>query len=206
MRIGWACFISVLLATSGSGQSQRPDASQGNQPSYHITMVPRTITAINYETRKTTEIGFQGSPLLPLANGKAKVASDRGRIAINAEFKGLEPAQKFGAEYLTYVIWAVTPEGKSSNLGEVLLDGDKSKLSITTALQTFGLIVTAEPYYAVSEPSDAVVLENVVLPETRGTIQQMNANYQSLGRGQYSYVVRANESYVKSKVPIEVEE
>jgi hypothetical protein len=206
MRIGLACFISVLLATSGAGQPQRPDTSQGNQPSYHITMVPRTITAINYEARKATEIGFQGSPLLPLAKGKAKVASDRGRIAVKAEFKGLEPAQKFGAEYLTYVIWAITPEGKSSNLGEVLLDGDKSKLSITTALQTFGLIVTAEPYYAVSEPSDAVVLENVVLPETTGTIQQMNASYQSLRRGQYSYVVRANESYVKSNVPIEVEE
>src|ERR1700693_5972173 len=112
MRIGWACFISVLLATSGSGQSQRPDASQGNQPSYHITMVPRTITAINYETRKTTEIGFQGSPLLPLANGKAKVASDRGRIAINAEFKGLAPAQKFGAGYVTSVLSVHTRGGK----------------------------------------------------------------------------------------------
>src|ERR1700730_819869 len=206
MEIGWACFITVFLAASGAGQTQRPATSQDHQPSYHITMVPRTTTAINYETRKTTEIGFQGSPLLPLAKGKAKVASDRGRIAINAEFKGLEPAQKFGAEYLTYVMWAITPEGKSSNLGEVLLQGDASKLRVTTSLQTFGLIVTAEPYFAVSEPSDAVVLENVVLPETTGIIQQMNASYQSLRRGQYSYVVRTNESFVKSKVPIEVEE
>jgi outer membrane protein OmpA-like peptidoglycan-associated protein len=205
------CIYVVLLFLVGAcavqAEQQSAESRQRNQPTYHVTMVPRTITAINYENRKSTEIGFEGSPLMPLAKGRAKVTSERGRIAIDAEFKHLVPAQKFGAEYLTYVLWAITPEGKTNNLGEVLLDGDQDKLKVTTSLQTFGLIVTAEPYYAVSEPSDAVVLENVVRSETRGDIQQMSANYRLLGRGQYGYdVAGASQSYTKSKVPIEVEE
>jgi outer membrane protein OmpA-like peptidoglycan-associated protein len=198
--------MSLLIAGSASAQ-ERPSMPQESQPVYHVTMVPRTITAINYQNRKSTEIGFQGSPLLPLARGQAKVDSERGRIAIAVEFRNLEPAQKFGAEYLTYVLWAITPEGKANNLGEVLLSGDKSKIAVTTTLQTFGLIVTAEPYYAVAEPSNAVILENVVVPGTAGTIQQMNANYRSFGRGQYSYSVpAATQSYSKSTIPLEVEE
>jgi outer membrane protein OmpA-like peptidoglycan-associated protein len=200
-------LVFLVIAPSALALQQSAASQQKNQPTYHVTMIPGTITAINYQNRKSTEIGFQGSPLLPLAKGQGKVISERGRIAINAEFRNLEPAQKFGAEFLTYVIWAITPEGKANNLGELLLDGDKAKLSVTTSLQTFGLIVTAEPYYAVSEPSDAVVLENVVVPGTSGTIQQMNATYQLLGRGQYSYdVAAAIQSYPKSKVPLELEE
>jgi outer membrane protein OmpA-like peptidoglycan-associated protein len=205
------CIYVVLLFLAGAWNmqalQQSAESRQKNQPTYHVTMVPRTITAINYENRKSTEIGFQGSPLLPLAKGEARITSERGRTAIDAEFKHLEPARKFGPEYLTYVIWAITPEGKVNNLGEVLLDEDRSKLRVTTSLQTFGLIVTAEPYYAVSEPSDAVVLENVVRRETRGMIQQMNANYRLLGRGQYSYeVAGASRPYRKTRVPLEVEE
>jgi outer membrane protein OmpA-like peptidoglycan-associated protein len=209
MKSRCICVVLLFLVSACSVQAwqQSAESRQKNQPTYHVTMVPRTITAINYENRKSTEIGFQGSPLLPLAKGEAKVTGERGRIAIAAEFRHLEPAQKFGAEYLTYVMWAITPEGKVNNLGEVLLDEDRSKLRVTTSLQTFGLIVTAEPYYAVSEPSDAVALENVVRSETRGTIQQMHANYRLLGRGQYGYdVAGASQSYPKSKVPIEVEE
>jgi hypothetical protein len=201
-------FGLAILAVAGGVHAQQARASrQKNQPTYHITMVPGSITAINYQNRRSTEIGFQGSPLLPLAKGQAKISSERGRIAISAEFRNLEPAQKFGPEYLTYVLWAITPEGKANNVSEVLLEGNKSKISVTTALQTFGLIVTAEPYFAVSEPSDAVVLENVALPGTSGTIQQMSTKYQLLGRGQYSYnVAGANHFYPKSKVPLEVEE
>jgi hypothetical protein len=145
-------------------------------------MVPRTILAINYQNRTKTEIGFQGSPLMPLAKGEANVESKNGRIAVDAEFKNLEPVMKFGPEYLTYVLWAITPEGESKNLGELLLSGGKSKLQATTTLQTFGLIVTAEPYYAVSDPSDVVVLENVVVPATAGTLQQVNVNYRVFKR------------------------
>ena len=143
-------------------------------------MVPRTILAINYQNRTKTEIGFQGSPLMPLGKGHAVVESKNGRISVDADFRAIGPANKFGPEYLTYVLWAITPEGRANNLGELLLSGEKSKLQATTTLQTFGLIVTAEPYYAVAEPSDVVVLENVFDAATTGTLQQVNAELSTL--------------------------
>ena len=197
-------FLSMSL---GNAARARNNTAQ-NQPTYHVTMTPGTIVTINYQHRSgSTTIGFQGSPLLPFAKGQAKVNGKVGRIQINAQFSKLEPAQKFGNEYLTYVLWAITPEGKSNNLGEILLDGDKSKIDVTTSLQTFGLIVTAEPYFAVSQPSNVVVLQNVVLPETSGTIDQAPASYQLLERGAYSYEVSktsGNLSRSDNKVPLEL--
>src|ERR1700679_621292 len=173
-------FLSISLGDSARARSNPP---QNQQPTYHVTMSPASIVTINYQHRSgSTTIGFQGSPLLPFAKGQAKVAGKVGRIQINAQFSKLEPAQKFGNEYLTYVLWAITPEGKSNNLGEILLDGDKSKIDVTTSLQTFGLIVTAEPYFAVGQPSNVVVLQNVVLSGTTATIEQVPANYELLDR------------------------
>jgi outer membrane protein OmpA-like peptidoglycan-associated protein len=195
-------FMSVFCAVSIT-EAQTPPPN----PSFHVTMEPGTILAVNYQHRESTEIGFQGSPMLPLARGHAKVTGRTGRISIEAEFNKLRPAQTFGPEFLTYVLWAITPEGKANNLGEVLLDGDHSKIGVTTALQTFGLIVTAEPYYAVASPSDAVALVNVLLPQTTGTMEQINASYQMLGRGVYTYdVAAATARYPKSKTPLELDE
>ena len=199
--------LAFLAMSLGNAARARNNTAQ-NQPTYHVTMTPGTIVTINYQHRSgSTTIGFQGSPLLPFAKGQAKVNGKVGRIQINAQFSKLEPAQKFGNEYLTYVLWAITPEGKSNNLGEILLDGDKSKIDVTTSLQTFGLIVTAEPYFAVSQPSNVVVLQNVVLPETSGTIDQAPASYLLLDRGAYSYEVSktsGNLSRSDNKVPLEL--
>jgi outer membrane protein OmpA-like peptidoglycan-associated protein len=202
-------FLTLIFALAASSMHAQQSAAsmQRSGPTYRITMVPGTITAVNYQNRESTEIGFRGSPVLPLATGHAKITSRPGRISIEADFSKLQPAQTFGQEFLTYVFWAITPEGKASNLGEVLLDGDKSKISVTTSLQTFGLIVTAEPYYAVASPSDALALVNVVLPETAGTIEQINASYQMLGRGAYTYdVATVMARYPKSKTPLELDE
>ena len=111
--------------------------------------------------------------------------SKQGYIEIEVEFDGLQPATKNGAEYLTYVLWAITPEGRTSNLGEILLNGTKSKLDVTTELQVFGLVVTAEPYYAVTRPSDLIVMENVVRADTMGKVEEIDAKYELLQRGQY---------------------
>jgi outer membrane protein OmpA-like peptidoglycan-associated protein len=206
-------FISALCITALVFPFAAPAKAQTGPPAgqnrYEVTMTPRTILAINYENKKVTDIGFEGSPLMPLGKGHAVVESKNGRIAINAQFEHMEAAEKFGPEYLTYVLWGVTPEGKANNLGEVLLTGDKSKLQVTTTLQTFGLMVTAEPFYAVAEPSDVVVLENKQISGTAGTLQQVNVNYQLFRRGLYSYDVTAvNASYQtpKSKVPLELAE
>ncbi len=123
---------------------------------------------------------------MPAANGVASVKSNRGSIAIEAEFGELQKPTAFGTEYLTYVLWAISPEGSAVNLGEVLVGGNhRSKLNVTTDLQAFALIVTAEPYYAVHQPSNVVVLENVVRIDTKGTSETVNAKFELMERGSY---------------------
>ena len=204
------CLALALFVVASAAAAERSSSAQQNRSSFEVTMVARTITVINYEHRGgSTQIGFQGSPIMPNGKGSGKVESKQGRIQISADLQKLSPPQLFGPEYLTFVLWAITPEGKSNNLGEILLDGDKSKISVTTSLQTFGLIVTAEPYFAVSTPSNAVVLENIVVPGTVGTIEQASAKYQSLDKGIYNYdFSAANSRYPKSKskTPLELDE
>jgi outer membrane protein OmpA-like peptidoglycan-associated protein len=169
--------------------AQQPETGNGSVPLYKIEVVGREIPAINYFHRSSaTKIGFQGTSLLPEATGDAKVEARAGRTQIDASFEHLVPANTFGPEYLTYVLWAITPEGRPVNLGEVLPTGknDKNEISVTTNLQAFGLIVTAEPYYAVTMPSDLVVVQNIVLNDkTQGVLEQVNAHYTLLPRGAY---------------------
>jgi outer membrane protein OmpA-like peptidoglycan-associated protein len=168
-------------------------ATRDQVPLYRITVVGRTTPAINYRHRGgATTIGFRGTSLMPEARGEAKVESKQGYVEIEVEFDELGPATQYGPEYLTYVMWAVTPEGRATNLGEVLLNGTESKLNVTTELQAFGLIVTAEPYFAVTQPSDVVVLENLVRPDTRGQIEYVQARYDLLKRG--TYVMNADRA------------
>ncbi len=179
----------------------------GAAPIYRVSVTARTTQAVNYQHRSgATKIDFDGTDLLPGANGEAKVESKQGRIQIEADFSGLQPATQFGAEYLTYVLWAITPEGRPSNLGEVLLNGSKSKLEVTTDLQVFGLIVTAEPYFAVTQPSDLIVMENIVRPDTKGKIEAINAKYELLQRGQYQRLANPLELKADRKTPLELYE
>lgn len=198
-------LLIVFLAASGWAFAQEPNPTTRQNPStgvpmesagmrddvplYKIKVVGRDIPAINYFHRSaSTKIGFQGTSLLPQAHGSAKVDAHLGRTSIDASFEGLTPANGFGNEYLTYVLWAITPEGRPVNLGEVLPTGskDKSQLQVTANLQAFGLMVTAEPYYAVTMPSDLVVIQNFVEDKTQGVIEQVNAHYSLLPRGAYA--------------------
>ena len=121
---------------------------------YHVDVVQRSLDAVNYLNRSgSTHIGFQGTNLMPGARGDAKVNALTGKTSISVEFKGLTPANGFGPEYLTYVLWAISADGRPQNLGELELAGDKASLNVTTGFQSFGMIVTAEPYFAVSQPS-----------------------------------------------------
>jgi outer membrane protein OmpA-like peptidoglycan-associated protein len=122
---------------------------------------------------------------MPLAKGEATVNSQMGSTKIETSLQKMSPASQYGPEYMTFVLWGITPEGRPANLGEVVLEGDHAKLLSTTDLQSFGLIVTAEPYFAVTQPSDVVVAENFVRNDTTGTIQQVDAKYELLQRGQY---------------------
>ena len=183
-----AAIASLLIAT-GSAGAQTPAQVRGKQPIYTITVnvVERSTKAVNYSHRNgSTPLDFQGTLLMPAARGEAKVESKQGYIEVEVEFDNLQPATRFGPEFLTYVLWAITPEGRATNMGEIILDGTKSKLDVTTELQAFGMVVTAEPYFAVSQPSDAVVMENVVRQDTRGKVEEIDAKYELLQRGQYT--------------------
>jgi outer membrane protein OmpA-like peptidoglycan-associated protein len=160
-------------------------------PIYRVTVVERTVRAVNYQYRSgPTQIDFRGTVLMPAAKGDAIVESKSGRTEIEAKFDRVDAPTRFGPEYLTYVLWAVTPDGHAKNLGEVLTNSsDKSRLRVTTDLQSFGLIVTAEPYAAVRLPSDVVVMENVVRPDTVGSTQPINIKYELMPRGAYTYNV-----------------
>src|SRR4029434_8071050 len=163
------------------------------QPIYTITInvVARTTKAVNYQHRSgSTPIDFKGTLLMPTARGEAKVESKQGYIEVEVEFDNLQSATRFGPEFLTYVMWAITPEGRATNMGEIILNGTKSKLDVTTELQAFGLIVTAEPYFAVSQPSDAVVMEKCVRKDTVGKVEEVEAKYELLQRGQYTVNVQ----------------
>src|SRR5690349_20935723 len=133
-------------------------------PIYQVTVIERTVKAVNYQYRGgQTQIDFAGTVLLPQSKGEALVESKAGRTEIDAKFSRVAAPTRFGREYLTYVLWAITPEGHAKNLGEVLADAsDRAHLLVTTDLQAFGMIVTAEPYSAVRQPSDVVVMENMV--------------------------------------------
>lgn len=176
-----------------SSQAPSPDEKQGIHEEkgiyiYRVQVVQRDLDAVNYLHRSSsTHIAFKGTTLLPGGSGEAKVQSERGGITIDAEFKGLTPANGFGPEYLTYVLWAISPDGRPQNLGEVLPAGTKNSIHVTTALQSFGMIVTAEPYFSVSVPSDVVVLQNEVINDkTNGVLEKVNAHYSLLPRGAYA--------------------
>ncbi len=160
-------------------------------PIYQVTVVERNVKAVNYQYRTgPTRIDFRGTVLMPMAKGDAVVESKAGRTVIEARLTHVEASQRYGAEYLTYVLWAITPEGHAKNLGEVVTDpSDHAKLTVTTDLQAFGLIVTAEPYAAVRQPSDVVVIENEIRPDTIGHAEPIQAKAELLPRGHYTYQV-----------------
>lgn len=170
-----------------NGQGPQGETANG-EPIYKINVVGRDIPAINYFHRSAaSRVGFRGTTLEPNVKGDADVRSLNGRTEIKAHFEGLQPANSFGVEYLTYVLWAVSPQGRPVNLGEVQWSHGKADTTVTTNLQSFGLILTAEPYFAVTMPSDVVVAQNYVLPnKTSGVLETVDAHYSLLPRGAYS--------------------
>lgn len=204
-----AAFASMLFAQTPNPTQTNQAVTLDSQPLYKVTVVSRSTKAVNYRHRSgETRVDLRGTALMPEAGGHAEVESKQGRLEIEVDFDRLNtPATKFGPEYLTYVLWAITPEGRAQNLGEVLL-GQSDAMTLTTDLQSFGLIVTAEPYFAVTQPSDVVVMENIVRQDTKGKVDVIDAKYELLQRGQYTYNV--DKSAIKSismdpsKVPLEL--
>src|ERR1039458_1072416 len=183
-----AAIALSLPAVAQSNYERTGDVEHmSTTPMFRVTVISRSVQAVNYKhCSGYSKLDFAGTDLMPSANGVARVNSRRGSIVIEAEFGDLQKPTTFGNEYLTYVLWAISPEGRAVNLGEVLLPHNhRSKLQVTTDLQAFALIVTAEPYYALRQPSNAVILENVVRDDTKGTTEAVNAKYELMERGGY---------------------
>jgi outer membrane protein OmpA-like peptidoglycan-associated protein len=176
-----SAFAQAALQTGGSVEHMNP------VPTFRVTVISRSVRAVNYKNRSgATKLDFTGTDLMPRSSGEAKVEGKKGYTEIEVEFKDLDKPTAFGNEYLTYILWAISPEGRAVNLGEVLVgDNHRSKLDVTTDLQAFALIVTAEPYYAVRQPSNVVIMENVVREDTKGTSEAVNAKYELMERGGY---------------------
>jgi outer membrane protein OmpA-like peptidoglycan-associated protein len=192
---GMSALGNIAAAQEANPTTVAPGATSGQVTAegpngvyiYHVKVVQRQLDAVNYLNRSgSTHVGFVGTNLMPGARGEAKVDSLTGKSAISAHLEGLTPANGFGPEYLTYVLWAISADGRPQNLGELELAGNKASLNVTSGFQAFGMIVTAEPYYAVSEPSDVIVLQNIFTDKTDGVLQQVNVHYQLLPRGLYA--------------------
>src|SRR6478672_12831961 len=196
-------LVGLLFLASAAAQvsnpvrepSTNPD-NHGPQPIYRVEVVGRTVKAVNYGHRTLpTKVDLKGTVLATEAKGEARVEGKRGAVEIEVQVGRLDPPTRYGNEYLTYVLWAITPEGRSTNIGELVLDpSNKGKLKVSSDLQAFALIVTAEPYFAVTQPSDVVVMENVIRPDTVGKVEEVIAKYELMPRGHYTYLRPAREA------------
>jgi outer membrane protein OmpA-like peptidoglycan-associated protein len=142
------------LSSTASGQPQGPV-----QAVKQITAT-RESMAMSYPEGVTISIKFQGTHRLPTASGEAKIQRKKGMTEIEIEIDEMKPASYFGGDYNTYVLWIVSPEGHVDNVGEFILEGNRSKLNVSTPLETFGMFITAEPHFLVGSPSRFVVMEN----------------------------------------------
>jgi outer membrane protein OmpA-like peptidoglycan-associated protein len=196
MKIFRVSICVLLLAAAAAAQQDNPPVEPMDQtPVFRVNVVSRTTKAVNYRHRGgSTTVDIKGTDLMPDARGKAKVDSKAGRLQINVELSRLGPPSKIGPQYLTYVLWAITPEGRANNLGEIVPDDNgKSNVDVTTDLQAFGLIVTAEPYFSVIRPSNQVVAENVIRQETKGFEEAIDTKFDMLEGGQYTIDMPAQQ-------------
>src|ERR1700687_96217 len=202
--------LSLLgaFACALSAQVGAPTEASDSQPIFRVTVVERTTNAVSYRHRSGwTKVDLRGTPIAPEATGHVDVNSRPGYIEAKASMDHLQPAQRYGPEYLTYVLWAITPEGRAKNLGEVVLEDTKSHLDVTTDLQAFALIVTAEPYFGVTQPSDVVVMENIIREDTVGKVEQTSVKFDLLKRGAYTmYVAPGKFRSVETgkKIPLQL--
>ena len=179
--------ISLGPALVVVGAVAQPPTATAPQSATNANAVAHTTKAMNYRRAGgSAKVSFQGTKLMPTASGEAKVESKNNRMEIEAKFERLDDATKFGLQYLTYVFWAVSPQGRAENLGEITLKNGVAEVKADTDMQTFGMIVTAEPYFAVTQPGSMVVLENSFSTGASGRVENIDATYELLGPGAYS--------------------
>jgi hypothetical protein len=188
-------FMKTFLFLLGAMATAFGQSKDDGVPIYTVTVVQHDLQAVNFQRHAgPTEIDLKGTVLLPKADGLATVEVKNGYTKIDLNVKKIEPPTIFGMEFLTYVLWAITPDGKSINLGEVITNGaEKASMHVTSPYSTFGILITAEPYFSVPYPSDVIVVESSVRPDTIGRVEQVRAKAELLPRGQYTLNVHASQ-------------
>ena len=189
-------LCQILMVTYAVAQQENPPVEPMDQtPVFRVNVVSRTTKAVNYRHRGgSTTVDIKGTSLMPEVTGKAKVDSKAGRLQVNVELSKLGPASRVDRQFLTYVLWAITPEGRAQNLGEIVPDENgKSSLDVTTDLQAFGLIVTAEPSSRSPGPSNEVVAENIIRQTTKGFEEAIDAKFDLLEGGEYTIDMPAQQ-------------
>ena len=198
----------ALTAFVSSAFSQQSPAVTGDQASgYHMRVVSRSTEAVDYRHKGSTKVDLKGTDLSPDVRGDAKVEGTSGGVKIEASVEHLRPANSFGLAYLTYVLWAITPQGQPRNLGEMIVKDGKSSLHTTTDLQAFALIITAEPDFAVAQPSDLIVAQNEIRRDTKGGIEPVDVTFQLISRDTYNSQVQPINSTVydvSNKTPLDL--
>jgi outer membrane protein OmpA-like peptidoglycan-associated protein len=198
--------IVLCAAALASAQTTPPLQIASTPVPLQTTTVSRTTKAVHYRLQGgSTKIDFHGTDLLQGASGEARVEGKKTNFQIEVKFQNLEDATKFGLEYLTYVLWAVSPQGRPVNLGEVTLDHNSAHLKASTDLQTFGMIVTAEPYFAVTAPGNMVVMESA--PVNGAGTENIETKYDLVSRGTYSSTnthIQDAIFGIDSKTPLEL--
>ena len=193
--------LALLVCAAAVACAQTQTAVPAN-----AAPVSRTTKAVHYRLQGgTVKVDFQGTELLQRASGEAKVEGKKTNFQIEVRFQNLEDATKFGLEYLTYVLWAVSPQGRPVNLGELSLEHGNAHVKAFTDLQTFGMIVTAEPYFAVTQPGNMVVMESS--PLTGAGTENIETKYEVVGRGTYSSTnthIQDAIFGIDSKTPLEL--
>ncbi len=203
-----ALAISLVLTSVFPAFGQQGPAITGDQTSgYHMRVVSRSTEAVDYRHKGSTKVNLRGTDLSPDVRGDAKVEGRAGGVKIEANVEHLRPANSFGLAYLTYVLWAITPQGAPKNLGELIVKDGKSSVRTTTDFQAFALIVTAEPDYAVAQPSDLIVAQNEIRRDTKGGVEPVNVTFQLISRETYNSQVQPIDSSVyevSNKTPIDL--
>ena len=202
------CLAATVLSVSLPLVAQQGTGVTGDQATgYHMRVVSRSTQAVDYRHKGSTKVDLKGTDLSPEVSGEAKVEGHSGGVKIEAHVEHLRPANSLGLAYLTYVLWAITPQGRARNLGELVLDDGKSSVHTTADLQAFALLVTAEPYFAVTQPSDMVVAQNVIRHDTKGGVEPVDVKFELISRDSYNSQVQPINSpvyEVSNKTPLDL--
>jgi len=177
-----SAFCSVIVAAQ---DNQAPANNNSGVSTAGVNLIARTTQAVDYRRGATTGVDFKGTGLMPEVTGKAKIISKKGLMDVHVDLEKLKPTKNVDVAYLTYVLWAISPEGNAKNIGELIEKDGHASLHTTTQLQAFALVITAEPDFAVSQPSELVVAESWIRPTTEGRPESVDVHYQVFPRSYY---------------------